>query len=83
MVDLLEALLPVFVASVATLAALIGLSRLFAGGLPLLLAAAIAAYGAFAAALAYLPSGRRLLQRTWRLRAMLKSEKPPIEALVE
>ena len=80
-IDLLIALRPIFGASIATAAALAGLSRFAsANGAVLLIVAIVVAYGTFLLTLACLRTGRDILLRAWQLSATFKREKPTLVA---
>jgi PST family polysaccharide transporter len=71
---LIAALTPLALAALPTFAAMQGLLRIAHLAPPLIIAVALAAaYGTFAAALAILPQGRRLLRDSWDLRTTLRA----------
>jgi PST family polysaccharide transporter len=74
-IDLLFAVLPILAASLAAAITLVTISSTVpTAGLGPLSLALLATYGTFFAFLVCLPSGRRLIQSTWQLRAALNQE---------
>ena len=75
--DVVVSTLPFAVALSATAVALAALYLVGPEDAGILLIAAIPiAYGVFGMVMFMLPSGRRMIQETWQLRAMLKSDNP-------